>query len=421
MAGLRGQTVVIRPSQNIGDVPFFTQGTKDAAANAGQALSDLWNYKYGAPVPAQVSPGPVAPQSWETAPNPLPFVSPMHDPNSPAATLLSLTGPPAPAPVLSPGPVAQAAPQPATPGTAPAASKPGLPGISAHPRLPSAGGLDLRALNDYARQMGEMTKSQQDKLQAAADKLRNTPGQVDLSALMSLADSWNKTNLAQGYQRPMSKAELERQAMAIEQGAADVGLQGLKGQLDVTKTKLDLQAHAQDMAMKQAMNEQDLALKRQELGLKALQNTPGSKPMSAEEMKRFDNISMALQAAKDARDNWGNGQRNTLLKDNPYTIALRRWTEAIGRLQSGGAIGEKEGAQFRALLPTLTDELAGTDEATIQMKFDQAMSEMQNRLNTMGKNPDQVLGSRIGGTGNVAPSPVAPSLGMPWEKYGSKA
>lgn len=303
--------------------------------------------------------------------------------------------------------------------------------MSPLPRLPGYGGLDLRALNDYARQMGEMTKAQQDKLQAAADKLRGTPAQIDLSPLMALADSWNKTNLAQGYQRPMSKAELERQAMAIEQGAADVGMQGLKGQMDVAKTKLDLQAHAQDMAMKQAMNEQELAIRQQEANIKAMGAKAGGIP-SADQFKAggFAKRMMMSEAVVDnLMKNTGydpttfgqslasatpkllGGNKALGVQGQQFDQAKRNFVSAVLRRESGAAISDSE---FKNEDIKYFPQYGDSPEVIEQKRQarGQAIASMAAEAgNAMNAIPSVAIGT--------APT-VDVNTGKPWEKYGSK-
>jgi hypothetical protein len=61
------------------------------------------------------------------------------------------------------------------------------------------------------------------------------------------------------------------------------------------------------------------------------------------------------------------------------------WEEAIGRMQSGGAINKEEAARFRALAPTTGD----TPEIRAQ-KLSQMRYEMGARLKTLGINENEI-------------------------------
>ena len=89
------------------------------------------------------------------------------------------------------------------------------------------------------------------------------------------------------------------------------------------------------------------------------------------EKGRYDNVLMGTKAL-DSMESALAGDANTfsVIGDNPYTFALNQWNEAIGRMQSGGAINDEEAKRFKAMAPGALD------------------SEKVKRLNLNQKNQD---------------------------------
>lgn len=74
-----------------------------------------------------------------------------------------------------------------------------------------------------------------------------------------------------------------------------------------------------------------------------------------------------------------------LISDNPYSEGERVLTEVVGRLQSGGAMGENEVKTFKALGPK-----AGDDSASKNRKLLQQKDFLQNKLTAFGLNNDDM-------------------------------
>lgn len=104
------------------------------------------------------------------------------------------------------------------------------------------------------------------------------------------------------------------------------------------------------------------------------------KKMGAEEKKRFDSVTMGVQAVDDMKNALASGENTfSLWGDNPYTESRRRFEEAIGRLQSGGAISKEEEKRFKAMAPSVTDS------AEIQQqKLTNIAADLESRLQTFG-------------------------------------
>ena len=111
--------------------------------------------------------------------------------------------------------------------------------------------------------------------------------------------------------------------------------------------------------------------------------------LGAQDRQRFDNLMMAKNAYEDAKSSFepagdkgligGLLARGKRVGFSKYAEAAGAFKEAIGRLQSGGAIGRQEEKAFLSLLPTATDP-------------DEVSAQKLSRL-------EQELGSRIRGFG----------------------
>jgi hypothetical protein len=108
--------------------------------------------------------------------------------------------------------------------------------------------------------------------------------------------------------------------------------------------------------------------------------------MGAEERKRLDSIRMGKKAVDDMTVALAKGSNTfSLVGDNPFTMAARDWSEAIGRMQSGGAINKDEEARFRAMAPSWDD----SREIQAQ-KLQKLAEEMSRRVGTFGFTPTDV-------------------------------
>lgn len=102
--------------------------------------------------------------------------------------------------------------------------------------------------------------------------------------------------------------------------------------------------------------------------------------LGGEERKRLDSALMGSEAV-DAMEKALNQGTNTfsVIGDNDFTMAAGHWEDAIGRMQSGGAINSEEAERFRGWAPTFTDS------AEIQQKKIQWMKEeMKSRIENLG-------------------------------------
>lgn len=116
------------------------------------------------------------------------------------------------------------------------------------------------------------------------------------------------------------------------------------------------------------------------------------KALSGENRKRFDSTRMGLNAADELRAAIGGGvARFSLLGDNDFTRARRRWGEALGRVQSGGAITKDEIPVFLEMAPTKFDSAE-----QVEKKLDDIELLMAGRLESMGFGVGEIRDFRKG-------------------------
>lgn len=122
------------------------------------------------------------------------------------------------------------------------------------------------------------------------------------------------------------------------------------------------------------------------------------KPLGSSDKARLDNINMAGRSidsveqfftknkpSKDILGRIGGRIGNaTTMGSTDYDLAADMWEEAIGRMQSGGAITDSEGTRFRRLFPKFEDSPEMINKKINEMRF-----EMNSRRKTLGQSPAQ--------------------------------
>ena len=141
------------------------------------------------------------------------------------------------------------------------------------------------------------------------------------------------------------------------------------------------------------------------------------KPLASSDKARLDNVNMASRSidsvekfftenkpSKGVLGRVGSRVGNmTTMGSTDYDLAADMWEEAIGRMQSGGAITNDEGVRFRRLFPTFEDS-----PEMIQKKIQEMRLEMSNRRNTLGQGGSsespkvRVRNKQTGKTGTVS-------------------
>jgi len=114
--------------------------------------------------------------------------------------------------------------------------------------------------------------------------------------------------------------------------------------------------------------------------------------MNPTDKANFEKAGMALQGVVDMEEALFGPSRSftfSLIGDNPYTASRTRFQEALGRLQSGGAINKDEEARFLKMAPTVFDS-----EEMQRSKLKNLYVEFAERMKTKGINPEEALAAR---------------------------
>lgn len=108
--------------------------------------------------------------------------------------------------------------------------------------------------------------------------------------------------------------------------------------------------------------------------------------LGADAKQRLDNATLALQAVQDmATALEGGSSTFSLVGDNPFTLASSLYEEALGRMQSGGAITADEKKNFMNLRPRVTDS-----KEIQRTKLLKLQAEMEKRIGTLGFKPEEL-------------------------------
>lgn len=197
---------------------------------------------------------------------------------------------------------------------------------------------------------------------------------------------WSEDNKYRAMNMALStKEQLEMQMKEREFG--------LKQQEMQNKYSLE----NQKLLESQAKRKSEASIKREDLAFKQKQLEKKNEPLSidqkiakmgGEQRKRFDNIRMGKMALDDMSKALSRGISTfSLIGDNDYTVAASQWEEAIGRMQSGGAINKEEAARFRKMVPT------AVDGRQVQVKkLNKMKQEMERRLSSFGFKPEDIEG-----------------------------
>lgn len=143
--------------------------------------------------------------------------------------------------------------------------------------------------------------------------------------------------------------------------------------------------------------------------LKSLDDQKKSDPknLTGSDKARYDNSLMVLKAIDGMDGALAGGQNTMTFKgDNDFTLNARNAAEAIGRMQSGGAIGVEEEKRFRAMLPTIWDsqEMQAKKLANLREEMTSRLSTLGVPMERTGYTPSELTyGSKKTNTANAAP------------------
>lgn len=157
---------------------------------------------------------------------------------------------------------------------------------------------------------------------------------------------------------------------------------------------------------------------RQEREQRELEKTPKGKlsKMGADQKARFDNVVLGIDAITGMENALAGGSNTfSFFGDNDFTRNERKWEEAIGRMQSGGAISDPEAERFRQMIPGVRDSKEQQAKKLADMR-----EIMEQRFGTfgfdksqaadLGLNPERMgfVKSDLGGAGKTAGGGAAP-------------
>ena len=109
--------------------------------------------------------------------------------------------------------------------------------------------------------------------------------------------------------------------------------------------------------------------------------------LSSEKLKRFDSSSMGLSATMEMQRALKQGSNTfSIMGDNAYTMARAKFKEALGRMQSGGAITSDEEKSFLQMAPEFLDGSEIQREKMVKILGIMAM-----RVENLGFDPDEVM------------------------------
>ena len=215
----------------------------------------------------------------------------------------------------------------------------------------------------------------------------DSPESFETSTYRSLAQKY----MPKGDFSKMSASQIKR------------AIPSLQGMYEIESKKAASEAEGKRREFEYNRNKQDELAKETRSEARKIEGekraATGGKKMSVEERARFDNVVMASDAIEDMSKALDAGDNTfTIIGDNNFTEARRRFSEALGRMQSGGAIGEKEHAEFAAMVPTKWD---GAEMQ--QTKLRNMRDIMSGRLQSLGRPEAASSGSgpQIFGSGSI--------------------
>lgn len=223
---------------------------------------------------------------------------------------------------------------------------------------------------------------------------------ADTTPVQRFADVQDKRNLQMQQQRMSAQNQEENRKLAIANLLDKYNMQNMAAKARAEEKKADREFEKEMYSARRDRSLQDqkeLAqyktnLRQQEKIAETKQKT-APKPfeeklanLSTTEKDRFDKVAMGLKAVVDMNDALQSGDWTVSARGNNYTEARARFKEAIGRLQSGGAINKEEAQSFLALAPNWKD----TTELQ-RNKMIQLLTLMSQRVQTMGFDPEDVL------------------------------
>ncbi len=235
--------------------------------------------------------------------------------------------------------------------------------------------------------------------QDPSGNLVKTPDQLRRE---SLSDVTQQAGLIKGGQKAVLDPDTNTYHMEPVPGYGDIENEYKKAMIDFTnaktKTELEPRGDTIDDKLKRANLEQTLAdKKRREADAEEAKTPAGMlKKLPSEAHKSIGLIASALKNTTDYESVFNKGERQGLITpqtpvlgmfkgSTPVDEARVQMSEAIGRLNSGGAIGKDEEQRFYKMIPTSAD-----DDETARRKLANFRQEMELKLSAYGVKPENL-------------------------------
>lgn len=177
----------------------------------------------------------------------------------------------------------------------------------------------------------------------------------------------------------------EARSQRVKEAIANRGLKekALAQQASDRATSFGLQKRKLDIDESDKSLKNELAQVKLDAANKAKEEPKALGKMSTTDKARYDNIKMASNAVNGMVTALNDGQsRYSLLGDNDFTRNLTLFSEAVGRMQSGGAINKDEEKRFVAMARRAFD-----DPEQTQKKMSELKALMDDRMTTLGQEP----------------------------------
>lgn len=180
--------------------------------------------------------------------------------------------------------------------------------------------------------------------------------------------------------REATKKEEEKKAELAR--AAEKELKA--AQKDAEKFAFEKEKFAKEQANKLA----ELEIKKQDTLAKTsapADTTQKMVKLGAEGKARLDNARAGFSAVQNMMKALDEGQNTfSAVGDNDFTMSRSIFEEALGRMQSGGAITKDEENRFKKMAPTITDS-----KEMQKKKLQMLTEEMRSRMGTLGFSPEE--------------------------------
>jgi hypothetical protein len=216
----------------------------------------------------------------------------------------------------------------------------------------------------------------------------STPGMDD----MQKARTAELGAFLQGRKKREQEQIGSKQATIENYFRSKAGEKELAAKADAEKSRREFDAHQKELDRKNelakakvgAQAKTDIASAKTAPVAKGYKEKIASLP--AAEKARFDNTRLAATSLNKMKAHLNKGgDRYSVFGDNDYTQNLALFEEAIGRMQSGGAITNDEGARFKTMARSLMD-----NPEQQQKKLDDLIAEMNSRYSTLGFDESEI-------------------------------